>query len=194
MVHGGPYPLLITQTPRPMRQALLTPFLAAVFAFSPTSSAQQFDVEIDPIAYVMNGYSVHLGYLWGSFRLDVGVFGIEVPAAVHGNDGFANRIDGAGVKLDYYVSEPGSGLFAGIEGGIVRSTVEWTETGDGTHRAQYSVGARTGYRFLIGHRFTVTPWVGLGYTLNARDQQVGGHAFETGAFQPFPTVHLGYSF
>jgi len=177
-----------------MRQVVLGLFLAASFAFSGTCSAQQFDLEIDPIAYAMSGYSVHVGYLWGSFRLDVGIFGIAVPAAVHGNAGFSNRIDGAGVKLDHYLLKPGSRLFVGIEGGVVRSAVEWTETGEGTHRAQYSVGARTGYRFLVGHRFAVTPWVGLGYTLNARDQHVGGHAFETSAFQPFPTVHLGYSF
>jgi hypothetical protein len=177
-----------------MRNVFAILIFAFIGGYSTSSTAQRFDIEIDPIAYALKGYSVHGGYLWSSFRLDAGVFGIEVPEAVHGNDGFRNRIDGVGTKLDFYLIEPGSKLFVGLESGIMRSTVEWRDTGEKVARTLYGVGVRIGYRLVVREHFTVTPWIGLGYTLNAADQHVSGRVFETSAFQPFPTIHLGYSF
>jgi hypothetical protein len=153
-----------------------------------------YDIETDPIAFALNGYSLHGGILWDSFRFDVGVFGIEVPESFHGNSGFTNRIDGAGLKLDYYLMRPGAGWFAGVEGGIVRNRVTLDETNRDKSRIVYSTGVRTGYRFVIADRFTITPWVGLGYSLNARDTRIGDQIFETMALVPFPTVHIGYRF
>jgi hypothetical protein len=177
-----------------MRKEFATLLIIAALAIAGKSNAQHFDVEIDPIAYALKGYSVHGGYMWSSFRLDIGIFGVEAPEFAHGNEGFANRIDGGGAKLDYYLIRPGSGMFIGLESGVVRSRVTWTASRENAERTEYSVGARTGYRFILGGRFTVTPWVGLGYTRNKKDQHVDGRVFESGAFQPFPTIHLGYKF
>jgi hypothetical protein len=39
-----------------------------------TPATAQTEIEVDPIAYALNGYSLHIARVLGSTRLDVGVF------------------------------------------------------------------------------------------------------------------------
>ena len=75
-------------TPRraPLLAAILTLFLLALP--SAAAHAASGDVEIDPIAYALDGHSMHVGLRLNHQRFDLGNFAAAVPAAFHGNDGF----------------------------------------------------------------------------------------------------------
>ncbi len=46
----------------------------------PTAHAHaQVEVEADPVAYALNGFSLHAAKVMGATRLSVGAFGIDVP-------------------------------------------------------------------------------------------------------------------
>ncbi len=157
--------------------------------------AQQFDIEIDPIAYALKGFSVHGGYLIEAWRIDLGIYGLEIPEAVHGNDGFDSKFFGTGWKLDRFFKGQPDGFFVGVDGGVSRLQVTHQGSNQKANRIEYSLGVRIGYRWNTGlASLYITPWLGLGYTLNAKNLTVNGETFENSAFQPFPTVHVGWKF
>src|SRR5688500_19215795 len=81
------------------------------------------DMEVDPTAYVLDGYSLHVGLGWKRLRVDLGAFALAVPAAIHGNDGFSAAFDGFGAKLQYFPLRPQRGLFVGGDAGAIRTLV-----------------------------------------------------------------------
>ncbi|MFO0658259.1 MAG: hypothetical protein U0165_00270 [Polyangiaceae bacterium] len=77
-----------------------TPATAAPTATEPSSTdttaparTSEFhaDFEVDPTAYVLDGYSLHVGLGQGRFRLDLGAFAMKVPGAIHGNKASTSR-------------------------------------------------------------------------------------------------------
>lgn len=164
------------------------------FPFTPVT-AQQLDVEIDPIAYALEGFSVHTAYGVNGWRFDLGVYGLTLPEAVHGNEGLTARFVGAGWKMDRFIKGGSDGAFLGIDGGVSRKVIEDNDTPDTIQRLEYSMGGRIGYRWMTGlGNLYVTPWVGLGYVFNAKDMEINDKVFENSAIQPFPTVHVGWRF
>jgi len=150
------------------------------------------DVEVDPLAYVMAGYSAHLGVGLDRFRLDAGVFGVDLPEGLHGNPGFQVRMDGVGAKFDVFVLDPRrQGLFAGVQLDHVAADLR---APDGSRdRAQRAVlGARVGWRLAVIEGLFVSPWIAVTHTLGARDRDVGDARFVESRWGLFPTVHLGY--
>ncbi|MEX0685497.1 MAG: hypothetical protein WD267_11105 [Balneolales bacterium] len=144
-----------------------------------SSTSRAFDVEIDPIAYIANGFSVHGGYLTGAWRYDVGIFGLELPEWVHGNEEFTASFIGAGWKIDRFLKGIPDGLFVGAEGGLIRLDVTHKPSELERDRIQYSLGVRGGYRWNTGlGNLYVTPWLGLGFTLNAEDITINGDTFD----------------
>ncbi len=81
------------------------------------------DVEIDPTAFVLDGFSLHSGLGTGHWRVDLGVFGMTVPEAVHGQDGFDLSFDGYGATLQCFLFKPQTGGFVGVDGGVIRARV-----------------------------------------------------------------------
>ena len=60
-------------------------FAVAVGALLAQATAQaQWEVEADPIAFRLNGYSAHAGYRVEAFRADIGPFGADIPESLHG--------------------------------------------------------------------------------------------------------------
>ena len=155
------------------------------------------DAEVDPTAYVLSGYSGHLGLGIDRFRLDLGGYAMAVPQFVHGNDGYDVRFDGLGAKLQYFVfaapSEP-KGLFVGVDGGVTRihSTLRGTSLSE--TQALPGVGAHVGYRFALPLGFYATPWIGVGYAFGGHDVTMNGATFHASPVTVFPAVHLGYHF
>jgi hypothetical protein len=150
-----------------MKIGLLTLVLVLSFA-APSRGAAQIEVEIDPIAYAFNGFSLHLAKVLGSARVNVGTFGIDVPGAFHGNDGWTETMRGAGVKVDYLGSRS-DGFFVGVDGGYMRNRYALVGGGDGDAEVRdiVGVGIRGGYRLpLGGSGLYVAPWVGLSYNFN----------------------------
>ncbi len=155
--------------------------------------AQDIEVEVDPLAYMLKGYSVHGALAEKNLRVDLGVFGIEVPDAIHGNTGMTQFTQGVGLKAQYSFSEDRSGVFVGIG-----TDYSWTRYGSGgtqTQEAAPSVGVNFGYRFPIGSSgLYVTPWIGLDYTFASKQVAVGTQTFNQSSLRVFPTIHAGWRF
>lgn len=170
--------------------------VVAVMAFllpAPRSAWAQWEVEADPIAFALSGYSAHLGYRIGDFRLDVGVFGLETPEAWHGNDGWSTRTNGVGVKLDFVGS--GRGFFAGVEADAGRTRYTLDERSQSVSRTGFAAGARVGYRFLFGDsKFYIAPWVGVARNFGDLGVTIADRTFDEDRVRIFPTVHVGWRF
>ncbi len=156
--------------------------------------SQSIDIDIDPIAYVLKGFSIHAGLNTDHIRYDIGVFGIEVPESFHGNDGFNNYMWGAGAKADYYFKGTEKGLYTGFGMDLTSSRVRLEETGNETSVTQFGAGINIGYKIGITKNLFVKPWFGLSYLFNADDIVIDGQAFEQSSIRPFPTVHVGWTF
>lgn len=164
-------------------------------AFSQSSDYSGFDVDIDPIAFALNGFSFHGGYTTGAYRFDLGVFGLDIPEWIHGDEAFETSFVGAGWKVDRFFKGYADGFFAGIDGGVQQLNVTHKAADTDKDRFQYMLGIRGGYRWNTGlGNLFITPWLGLGYVLNAEDIEIDGDVFEASPFTPFPTIHVGWKF
>ncbi|TSC32752.1 hypothetical protein [Corallococcus sp. Z5C101001] len=177
--------------------AVSTPVLAASreeVALAPSASPVRVDVEVDPIAYALGGYSVHAGITWRRLRLDLGAFALDIPHWLDGNEGFKTSFDGYGVKLQYFLLGEQHGGFMGVDMGVNRLLVRRDGTELAARPNQLSVGLNAGWRFDVVAGFYVTPWVGLSCDLAARDVTLGDRIYTRNTWTVFPTVHLGYRF
>ncbi len=152
------------------------------------------DAETDPTAFILSGYSLHVGLGWKRARLDLGGYAMDLPAFAHGNEGFDASFYGAGAKLQYFVFAEQKGMFVGVDGGVMRLRARATDTGESARRTQFGVGVNAGYRFMLPAGFYVTPWIGAGYTFNAGDLGVGSEQFKVSPLSIFPAIHVGYRF
>lgn len=167
---------------------------AAPAAGASASSAFHVDAEIDPTAYLLKGYSLHLGLGWRRVRLDLGAYAMALPAFAHADDGFDVSFDGFGAKLQYFLFSEQKGLFAGVDAGLARVLAERQGTDLAVRRDQVSVGVNAGWRIPIVAGLYATPWIGIGWSPNARDVTLGGAKYEASPVTVFPAVHLGYRF
>jgi hypothetical protein len=169
--------------------------LALLLALAlPGALTAQVEIEADPFAWALNGFSLHAAVVQGPVRVSVGVFGIDEPASLHGNDGWRSTMRGAGVKIDYLGSRL-DGLFVGGESGYMRSTYTVESSGLSEVRSVIGLGMRGGYRLSVGGSgLYVAPWVGASYNLDGDDVAIGGERFERSPVRVFPTVHIGWRF
>jgi hypothetical protein len=170
--------------------------LCAVLSFSPLAARAQWEVEGDPTAYVLKGYSAHVGHTLsgGKSTLQFGAFGAETPEWVHGNAGWTENSRGVTFKFDYYLFPPLRGLFVGLDSNYARVRYTLHETDQSSHRNIVGLGPRVGYRFEVGRHLYVSPWVSLDYQFNARDVVISGKTFKQGQLSIFPAVHVGWRF
>ncbi len=154
----------------------------------------RFDVEIDPMAYAMDGYSMHLGGSTEHWRMEVGLFGMHLPEWVHGNKGFSASFTGYSVALQTFPFAKRTGPFVGIGGGMIRPLIELDDTNMAKRLREFSVGTQVGWRIDVVDGFYVSPWVGLDYSFDVHDVKLGGKTYKNSPWTIFPTVHLGYRF
>lgn len=152
------------------------------------------DVEVDPTAYVLEGYSLHVGLGWGRLRLDVGAFGMAVPSFAVGNSDFDVSFDGYGAKLQYFPFAEQRGGFVGLDGGVAWQLAERTATEMASRDRQVSLGVNAGWRFAFGDRFYATPWLGVSHAFSARDTTLAGSTYQPPRITFFPAIHLGVRF
>jgi hypothetical protein len=160
----------------------------------PTRASAQVEIEVDPVAYAMNGYSLHVARILGATRLNVGVFGIDVPHLLHGNDGWSSRMRGAGVKWDY-LGDDANGFFVGVEGGYMRMRYTLDAESARENRDVVGVGLRAGYRVPIGRSgLYVVPWAAVSYSIDGDDVVIGASTFDRSPVAVYPLLHIGWSF
>jgi hypothetical protein len=162
----------------------------------PLAAYAQWDVETDPTAYVLKGYSVHVAHtvLDGKSRLQFGVFGAETPEWVHGNEGWSESSRGVTFKLDYFPLQELRGPFVGLDSNYARVSYRLQETRGSAHKNIIGLGPRVGYRFAIGQHLYISPWMSLDYQFRAKDVVISGKRFKQGRFSIFPAVHVGWRF
>lgn len=158
-----------------------------------THQAHAFDIEVDPIAYGLNGYSLHAGFGNNYFRFDLGLFGLEIPESSLSNENYEVDFTGYGIKLDYLFGRY-EGLFVGLQANTLDYTYTLTTTGTKEERRQKTFGPRVGYRFLLGPNLTLTPWMEAAIDLDHDDVVIDGERYENELITFFPTVHLGWRF
>ncbi len=169
---------------------------AALVVWMPAAAHAQWEVETDPIAFGLRGFSGHVGrqIAGGAGRLQIGVFGADVPEVWHGHDGVDIRARGVAVKADYFFGGHPGGLFVGVDGVYTHTRYQRDATGSETTRNGSGIGPRVGYRFNIGAHLYITPWVSVSYLFNTDDVMLGGERLEQKSYMFFPTVHVGWRF
>lgn len=162
-------------------------------------SSDRFEVEADPIAFILNGYSFHAGYTMGHLRFDAGVFGIKQPDFALENKLFSVFSSGGGIKVDYLLRR-NRGLFFGLQSDYVTDKIGLKSEDDTRSVSGMTLGLRTGYRFMFGKKerqfkgLYLVPWVGLIHSLNPSVVTKGGQTYTQASWSIFPTIHLGYRF
>lgn len=157
-----------------------------------TRSSFHADFEVDPTAYALSGYSLHVGLGWKRLRLDLGAFAMALPDFAKSDDSFEVSFDGFGSKLQYFVLAEQRGLFVGVDAGVARPLVQRGELA--SKDSQYSIGVNAGYRFDLGAHLYATPWLGVSYAFSAEDVTLGGTTYEQSPVTIFPAAHVGYRF
>lgn len=166
----------------------------AVAAPAAPPSRVHLDVEIDPTAYILRGYSLHVGIGWRRLRVDLGAYAMAMPEFMHGNPDFDVSFHGFGVKAQFFPLAEQRGLFVGVDTGLAMPLVQRRDTDLARRGLQVSVGAHIGWRFPIIAGLYVTPWVGVSYSFNAEDVTLANRTYTNNPITVFPAVHIGYRF
>lgn len=171
-------------------------FFCVPFFLGPVTTQAQWEVESDPTAYALNGFSAHVGHpvFDGRLRLQVGAFGAETPEWIHANSGFTEDSRGGTFKIDFFPLRPLSGLFVGADSNYSQVRYELEETHERTYRNMVGLGPRVGYRFNVGKHLYLSPWASLDYQFNAKDVSISGKTFHEKKYSLFPAVHVGWRF
>ena len=163
-------------------------------ARAPARGGFHADAEIDPTAYLLKGFSLHVGLGWERWRLDLGNFALAVPRFVHGNSDYDVSFDGYGAKLQYFLFAEQRGGFVGVDGGINKLFLQRRGTDLAARRTQYGMGVNAGWRFLITTDLYATVWAGVSYVFNARDVTLADRTHDGQPWSPFAALHIGYRF
>ena len=165
----------------------------AMALLAPIAAHAEWDAEVDPIAFALRGYSAHVGYRVNHMRADLGLYRADVPEAWNGNNGWTERTNGIGVKLDCIGSN--QGFFSGIEANYGRTKYTLRYSAQSMARSAPDAGGRAGYRFMLSRsHLYIAPWVGVDYTFGQIGARIAGRKFDEKRLGLFPTVHLGWRF
>jgi len=172
---------------------LATPALADDTTADTAESTFAVDLEIDPLAYVIGGASLHGGLHVDRVRFDLGVFSLKLPVWLHGNKGFSAQGHGFGFKVDYFAGPRKAGFHAGVQADITNQTVSHDASSESHSYREFATGGRIGFRIQHTSGFYVNPWLGVIYRTNTPTEiDLGGETFAQSAVMPFPTIHVGW--
>lgn len=157
-----------------------------------------WELEVDPIAYALNGFSVHGIYQRKMTRFDLGVFGIKQPEGFSGNKGFAINSMGAGMKVNCLLNK-NENWFAGVGAGYLKNDIQYRATGERKQQEVLGLGIHAGYRFYVlrkikAGRFYVAPWMSIDYNIPMNEVAFEKASYKTSPLTIFPTIHIGYRF
>lgn len=176
--------------------------LFCLYTFQGTAQIKMpatLEVEVDPLAYFLKGYSVHAAVTYGSFRSSAGVFAIEQPAFFVNNDTFSVYSSGFDVKTDYLFGKT-KGWHAGLQMTYGKEKVALKETQQEEEFWGVNIGIRAGHRFMFGKEdhnfkgFYINPWIALIYSTDPATITMGDHQYQQSSFSPFPAIHVGWRF
>lgn len=158
-----------------------------------------FEVETDPLAYLFQGYSIHVAVTCGGFRTSIGTYGIKSPAFLKSNDALYIFTSGFDFKADYLFGDV-KGFYAGVQATYNRDRIGHTNATYRKNLWGLNIGIRGGYRFLFGKpenqyiRFYITPWVALMYNPSTKSVQHDSEEYRQAVWVLFPALHIGWRF
>lgn len=156
---------------------------------------QQFSIETEPVAYILGGAGITGSYQYGLWTYSIEAYGeLTVPESQHGNEGFSTALKGIILQAERFITGT-DGFYIGPEFGIARAEITLQSASESNTYTGYSVGIRGGYHWDTGlGNLYLSPVVGVGYTLNARDIKIANETFKSGPVMPWGTVGVGWSF
>lgn len=172
-------------------------FFVSIMLFLSAGVSQadtRYYLESDPIAYALKGYSLHAGMQTGQFRFQAGIFGATLPQGAKDNPAFGVSMKGYGIKADYTGERP-DGWFIGME--LENSTMDYSHQNQGTalSRGAQFFGLRTGYKYEMGNRFFLTPWIAIKRNISDTSLiEMNGDKYQESTWLVFPTIHVGMQF
>ena len=178
-----------------MRKRAAIPMLMFLLLF-PIRGWAAGEVEVDPFAYALEGYSLHLILAGEQQRFDMGVFALELPEDAD-NPNYTVYFEGAGVKWDFNGSRI-DGTFWGFEYASSTLTFRYDDPSDAspsveTIRQLKQFGVRLGYRFGK-EGWYVSPWIGVSKGRLSEPVVLNGQPYQFDEWFIFPTIHIGYRF
>ena len=169
--------------------------------------SSRLSVEVDPLAFLYKGYSLHIRYqpmFSELFVIGLGTYGLDLPEAiVDFND--RNRDLGWDVRIrsayllygEFYAKRANNGWFIGEQVGFQSFKVSIDgESGGSTNFNNFLAMTYVGYAWRpYKGSFYVKPWVGLGITEKIDGiNRVGPMKYHVAPLFPYFTVHAGYTF
>lgn len=159
----------------------------------------RFEMEVDPLAYLLNGYSLHTAVTYSGFRSSLGIYGIQPPDFFLPNDAFSVYTSGVDLKTDYLFGDI-KGFYAGLQLTYSKDRIGLKESDFREDLWGLNIGMRMGYRFMFGKKenqykgLYLTPWIALMYNPSADTVQHQTEEYRQAPWVPFPTIHLGWRF
>lgn len=164
-------------------------------------------IELDPVAYLMKGYSINLRYqpmFSGRFLIGLGTYGMDLPGYLLNMNG-NNRDKGWHVRIrnayllygELYLTQANHGWFIGeqigFQGYRVRNNAEASSS---TTFNNILLMTYLGYSWHpYKGSFYVKPWIGVGFTDKIDGiNNIGSLKYEVGPWLPQVAIHAGYTF
>lgn len=208
-----------TNTPRMKSSCAKILFLCSVLIGSRAALGQDYipifsrdygsrlSVEVDPITFLLKGYSLHVRYqpmFTDQFLIGIGTYAMNLPEhIVHLRP--ANRDKGWDVRIrsayfvtgEFYAKQANHGWFIGEQIGF--QSFKISNNAEVRGKASFNNLLLMTYAGYSWHpykgSFFVKPWVGLGFTEMVDGiNKVDDLTYDVGPLFPFFTVHLGYTF
>ena len=167
----------------------------------------RLSVEIDPLSFILKGYSFHMKYqpmFSERVLIGIGTYGLDVPEWVVNSDK-DNRDKGWDVRIrrsffvngEYFPKKANYGWFIGEQIGLQSFRV--SNRSEVLGSSDFNTILLMTYAGYSWHpykgSFYIKPWVGLGY-LEKIDgiNRIGTMRYDVGPLYPFFTFHAGYTF
>jgi len=172
---------------------VLAAHAAPVAADEPPAEPVRVEVDGDPAAFFVDGFSLHVAVVGAWRRIDFGVFSIDEPAFLHGNDGWSTELRGWGMNWEF-LGGLGAGFFAGVGATFAIRTYRLDGSDLSVERHQLLVGPHIGWRFQLGRHLYLSPWLAVQYAYRGDEVTLAGERFDDRPYVIFPTVYLGWRF
>lgn len=171
------------------------------------SYSSRLSLEIDPVTFLLKGYSLHVRYqpmFSERLLIGVGTYALDLPETIvdlnkdNRDRGWNARIRNAYFLYgEYYPRKANNGWFLGEQIGFQRYKVTNESEAGGT--ASFNTILLMTYAGYSWHpykgAFYIKPWVGLGFTEKIDGiNRTGSAKYDVGPLFPFFTFHAGYTF
>ena len=186
---------------------LVSSFLPAQGNESTGNSKTRYAIEIDPAAFVFNGYAFHIRVQpeqSDHILLGAGIYAMDFPDLIIGfnsknkDKGWNVRLNqGIGLFGEYHFSEINRNFFAGVQLAVHTYKIRNEKiAGSGRFNTFLGMGYG-GYTFkpFENNGFYIKTWMGVGYTTKTGgENRLDRLVYDISPVLFFAAVHLGYMF